>query len=417
MIEPLGQPPKKDPQVRTRVPTLPPTERSRAALGLTAAAAAGKFMLQICASCQTVQYPPRDACSNCLADQLDWRNVSPLGRLVAQTVVRTSTNVYFRERAPWRIGTVALDAGPSVICHLHGDCHKGERVQLLNRLDKAGQGVLIAMPINQTPNAQDDPQWREISCAPKFRRVLITDGRSASGVALAQAFSDAGAQIVFVGEAKTWLPYPHRDALRSIDRVELLPLDVTDSNSVVELAGEIGGKTDILVNNARFIRPGGAIRSASLDFASEAIQTNYLGLMRLAQSFGPAMASRGADGANSATAWVNVLSVYALSNRPELGAYSASNAAAYSLSQCLRAELRASGIRVVNAFTGPTEDEWHQPLPPPKVNQATLARQIVAGLEQGLEDVFIGDLAQDIALRWQANPKVLEIELTQPGFL
>ena len=39
----------------------------------------------------------------------------------AETTIRTSTDVYFRERMPWRIGTVQLDAGPSIVAHLHGD--------------------------------------------------------------------------------------------------------------------------------------------------------------------------------------------------------------------------------------------------------------------------------------------------------
>jgi short-subunit dehydrogenase len=46
--------------------------------------------------------------------------------------------------------------------------------------------------------------------------------------------------------------------------------------------------------------------------------------MRLAQAFGPGMASRTADGVNSAVAFVNILSVHALSADPQYGAFSAS---------------------------------------------------------------------------------------------
>ncbi|MFP3367155.1 SDR family oxidoreductase, partial [Pseudoalteromonas sp. SIMBA_148] len=82
--------------------------------------------------------------------------------------------------------------------------------------------------------------------------------------------------------------------------VQIVPLDVTDTASVAELAGEIGGKTDILVNNARFVRPGGIMDRGDTVFARDEMEVNYLGLMRLAQSFGPAMRGRGADGDNSA---------------------------------------------------------------------------------------------------------------------
>jgi NAD(P)-dependent dehydrogenase (short-subunit alcohol dehydrogenase family)/uncharacterized OB-fold protein len=411
MTKPIAPPPKKNPQKRTRVPSLPSGLRSRAALGLAAAAAEGRFMLQTCAECGSLQYPPRDACATCLSVDLRWRDVDPAGELIAETTVRTSTNVYFRERTPWRIGTVKLDAGPSVMAHIHGDVPRGGKIRIINRLDKSGQGVFFALPEEGSAHMEDDPQLRELAADPKFRRVLITDARNENSVALAKAFSDAGASLVFVGEPEGWRPYPHRAALAAVPNVEIVPLDVTDTRSVTELAGEIGGKTDILVNNARFIRPGGIMDRGDTVFARDEFETNVLGLIRLAQAFGPAMRGRGADGINSAAAWVNILSVYAYSNMPAFGVFSASNAAALSLSQCLRAEMAQGGVRVMNLYTGPTDDEWHQPLPPPKVAPSALGRAIVAGLKDGLEEVYVGDIAKDFIERWRQGPKVLEREM------
>lgn len=416
MTKPIAPPPKKNPQKRTRLPTLPSGLRSRAALGLAAAAAEGRFMLQACEECGVLQYPPRDACSACLSVDLRWRDVDPAGELIAETTVRTSTNVYFRERTPWRIGTVKLDTGPSVMAHVHGDVPRGGRVRIANRLDKSGQGVFFALADEGSVHMEDDPQLRELTANPKFRRVLITDARNENSVALAKAFAEAGASIVFVGEPEGWRPYPHRAVLAAVPNVEIVPLDVTDTRSVAELAGEIGGKTDILVNNARFVRPGGIMDRGDTVFARDEFETNVLGLMRLAQAFGPAMRGRGADGVNSAAAWVNVLSVYAYSNMPAYGVFSASNAAALSLSQCLRAEMAAGGVRVMNLYTGPTEDEWHQPLPPPKVASSALARALIAGLKDGLEEVYVGDVAKDFIERWRQGPKILEREmLAQAG--
>jgi NAD(P)-dependent dehydrogenase (short-subunit alcohol dehydrogenase family) len=142
---------------------------------------------------------------------------------------------------------------------------------------------------------------------------------------------------------------------------------------------------------------------------------NYFGLLRLAQEFGPALKGRSADGATHAAAWVNLLSVYALSNYPPHGTFSASKAAAHSLAQCLRAEMRPAGIRVINVFPGPIEDEWNQNLPPPKVAPAALATAIVKALKEGIEDVYPGDVAQEWLERWRENPKVLERELAAGG--
>jgi NAD(P)-dependent dehydrogenase (short-subunit alcohol dehydrogenase family) len=280
------------------------------------------------------------------------------------------------------------------------------------RLDKAGQGVLVAFPISEESNMSDDPQLREMSCHPRFRKVLVTDGKTAVGQALVRALIGAGAEIVWVGHAQPWQKSAGLEELRAFPQATLLPLDVTDSDSVRELAAEIGGRTDILINNAEMHRTYGIGARVGIDHARAEMDVNYFGLLRLAQEFGPAMRARAADGQANAVAWVNLLSVFALSNFPAHGTFSASKAAAYSLSQCLRAEMRPAGIRVITAFPGPIEDEWNQTLPPPKLTPEALARALVGALDNGIEDVYPGDFAQEWLARWEENPKVLETELS-----
>ncbi|KGF68457.1 short-chain dehydrogenase [Hoeflea sp. BAL378] len=410
----LPPPKKKNPQLRQVVPTLPPQMRSRAALGLTAAAARGAFLLQHCAECGAVQYPPRDACSACLSVELDWRETSRDGRVIAETRIHASPDPYYRERLPWRTGLVQLTAGPTVLCHLHGDIGRGDAVRMDLKLDKAGQGVMIALPATRSADMADDGQLRALTAHPKHRRVLITDIRSPVTRPLIEGLFRAGAAQIFVGESESWRRGSDHAAIAALDRVSVLPLDVSDAASVSRLAAEIGGKTDILINTARHVRPGGVL-GADTVFAREEFEINALGLMRLAQAFGPAMASRTADGVNSSVAFVNLLSVHALSADPHYGAFSASQAAALSISQTLRAEFRASGLRMINVFAGPTDDEWHQPLPPPKVPAAALARSVVEALCEGLEEVFCGDVARDLEARWRSDPKVLERELSGGG--
>jgi short-subunit dehydrogenase len=108
---------------------------------------------------------------------------------------------------------------------------------------------------------------------------------------------------------------------------------------------------------------------------------------------------------------MNILSIFALANFPAQGTFSASKAAAYSLSQCLRAEMQPWGVRVINIFPGPIDDEWNQTLPPPKLSPDALARASVKALQEGIEDVYPGDVAQEWLARWRENPKVLEREL------
>ena len=406
-------PKKKNPVLRTRLPTLPPAARSRIALGLTAAAALGRFELQQCAQCGTVQYPPREACHLCLSTRLKWKEQSGQAELLAATVLHHSNDLFFRERLPWRLGLVKLACGPTVVAHLHADVPPAPaKLRIAARLDRAGQAVLVGLPDKENVNMAEDRQLREFTCDPKHRKVLVTDGKSGVGQALVKALAAAGAELIWVGYAEPWKRFPGFDELQKLPQVTLVPLDVTDSKNVRELAAEIGAKVDILVSNAELHRPHGIANRQGVEAARAEMDVNYFGLLRIAQEFGPAMRARGADGLASAVAWVNLLSIYALANFPPHGTFSASKAAAQSLAQCLRAEMRPAGVRVVNVFPGPIDDEWNQLLPPPKVAPAALASAVVRALREGVEDVYPGDVAQEWLARRRDNPKALERELS-----
>jgi NAD(P)-dependent dehydrogenase (short-subunit alcohol dehydrogenase family)/uncharacterized OB-fold protein len=412
MTRPLTRPPRKNPVLRTRVPNLPPGSRSRVALGLTAAAARGRLELQACRDCGTIQYPPREACRVCLSQRLDWKPQNGVGELLSETTLHHSNELFYRERMPWRLGMVRLDCGPVVVAHLHGDCARApSRVRVLANIDRAGQAALVAIPENDTPNMSDDRQLREMTCDPKFRKVLITDAKNPVGQALVESIVKAGADLVWAGYAEPWKKAPGFERLSSLPQVSLVPLDLTDTRAVKNLAGEIGGRVDILINTADHHRNYGIASRDGVEVARAEMDINYFGLLRLAQEFAPALRSRGADGQSSAVAWVNLLSIFALSNFPPHGTYSASKAAALSLAQCLRAELAPAGVRVINVFPGPIDDEWNQALPPPKIAVTRLAADIVEALRGGAEDVFPGDIARDWLARWRDNPKALEREL------
>lgn len=416
MTMPLMKPKRKNPVLRTRQMNLPPWARGRVALGMTAAAAEGRFELQVCKDCSTVQYPPREACHKCLSPRLQWKPQSGQGTLLATTTLHHSNDLFFRERLPWRMGLVHLDAGPSVIVHLHGEVGEApSRVHVGARLDRAGQAVLIGFPEQGSEHMADDRMLREMTSDPKFRKVLVTDGKTAVGQAMVQALVKAGAEIVWVGHAEPWKKLPGFDDISALKEVTLVPLDLTNGRSVSELAGEIGGKVDIVINTAEVHRTYGIGARRGTDVAKSEMEINYFGYLRLAQEFGPALRARSADGVTHAAAWVNLLSIYALSNFPPHGTFSASKAAALSLAQCQRAEMRPAGIRVINVFPGPIDDEWNQNLPPPKLAPAALASAIVKALKEGVEDVYPGDVAQEWLERWRENPKVLERELAAGG--
>ena len=405
---------RKNPILRTPQPTLPPHTRSRVALGLTAAAARGALELQVCRDCAAVQYPPREVCRACLSSRLVWRPHNGEGELIADTVLHAAQELYFRERLPWRIGMVSLDGGANLVVYVHESVRGTPcRIRVEAALDRAGEAVLLAVPPDGSTDLSADPKLREMTCDPRGRKILVTDGKSAIGQAVVRGLAAAGADTIWVGEAEPWKKIAGAAKLHDLPQVTVVPLDVTDSASVRELAGEIGAKVDILVNTADCHRTLTIGARGALDAAQLEMDVNYFGLLRLAREFAPLLKARAADGPANAVAWVNVLSIFALSNYPPHGTYSASKAAALSLSQALRGDLYAAGVRLINLFPGPVDDEWDQLELPPKLSPNALAAALVAALQGSMEDVYPGEVAQDWLARHHENAKALERELSE----
>jgi uncharacterized OB-fold protein len=132
---------------------LPPSVRSAVALGLTAAAAKGRFELQVCRSCRAVQYPPREACHRCLGSILDWTLQDGAGELISETLLFHSHDEFFRPYLPIRLGLVKLDCGPTAVVYVAdaipaAPAPPSTRVRVSAYLDQAGNAALLAIPAN-----------------------------------------------------------------------------------------------------------------------------------------------------------------------------------------------------------------------------------------------------------------------------
>jgi uncharacterized OB-fold protein len=112
--------------------------------------------LQHCTMCSTAQYPPRELCAVCLADTLEVRETdAEPGEVLAVTLLHHSHDPAFSSRLPICIGLVRLDAGPSAVCFLAGDCEAGMRVSVVSQQDHAGRIVLSASPVADRVAASD----------------------------------------------------------------------------------------------------------------------------------------------------------------------------------------------------------------------------------------------------------------------
>ncbi|WP_394658242.1 SDR family NAD(P)-dependent oxidoreductase [uncultured Novosphingobium sp.] len=378
------KPEKRDPLARKVERHVPPGQRSRAAHALAARAATGRFVLQQCADCQAVTYPPRDVCPQCWGD-LVWQDQPRGATLLAETTIRATTDLYFRQLLPWRIGTVALDAGPTAIAHLSPTLAVGARAEIRLMLDKGGNAALFALAAGETPD-MTDTQWREFVVPVRGSTVLVTDAGHPVGRAVVEALKAADAASIVAGIA------PPATA-PAIDGVRFVSLDLTDTRSVSECLCDIAGPLDIVVNTARFVRPGEGL----LD-QKRALDVGVLGLLRLTQGCGPMLRGR------PSAAFVDVISATALAPDAAYPAFSAAEAARLSLLHSFRHEMRGANARVISLLVGAVDDADHQSVPLPKIAPARIGKGVVEALEQGLETHCIGDTAIEAMQRWSADP-------------
>jgi NAD(P)-dependent dehydrogenase (short-subunit alcohol dehydrogenase family) len=222
------------------------------------------------------------------------------------------------------------------------------------------------------------------------KAVLVTGANRGIGRALVEEALRRGARRVYAAARH---PSVHPDA-----RVTPLTLDVTDAAQIRSAAGEVDS-LDILINNA-----GVALYDDLSDpsVLEHHLAVNLFGLYAVTQAFLPLLT-------RSAGAVVNNLSVNALAPLPLIPAYSVSKAAAFNLTQSLRAVLAASGVSVHAVLTGPTDTDMTKGLDIPKAAPDSVARAIFDGLEQGDDDIFPDPVSQSLAELWQGSPaKVLE---------
>ncbi len=126
--------------------------------------------------------------------------------------------------------------------------------------------------------------------------------------------------------------------------VRAVPLRVDDAEDCVRAAGEIaeltGGGPWGLVNNAGFVQSG-AVEDVTDDLVRAQLETNVVAPIRLARLFLPAMRARGSGRI------VNISSIAGRLATPLMGWYCASKHALEGVTDALRMEVEADGIRVV----------------------------------------------------------------------
>jgi NAD(P)-dependent dehydrogenase (short-subunit alcohol dehydrogenase family) len=221
--------------------------------------------------------------------------------------------------------------------------------------------------------------------------VLVTGANRGIGRSIVVGALNRGAKRVYAAVRKL-------DSAKSLvsefgDRVVPIVLDL-EKPETVSAAAKLASDVTLVINNAGVFTGSGALAEDAIESTEYLVNVNVLGLIRVAQAFAPVLKANG----GGALAQLN--SVASVKTFAAGGAYSASKAASYAITQSLREELAGQGTQVISVHPGPIEtDMYHQSkFELPAEPASVVADALFEALETKSFHVFPDSLAKQF---WQ----------------
>jgi NAD(P)-dependent dehydrogenase (short-subunit alcohol dehydrogenase family) len=221
------------------------------------------------------------------------------------------------------------------------------------------------------------------------KTVLVSGANRGLGRALVDVLLERGASRVYAAARD-----PH--SVRQDPRIVALPLDLTRPDSPGRLAAA-APDVDLLINNA-----GSASFAPALEASPQAVDdemtVNYTGLFAMIRAFTPVLTAR-------AGAMVNVLTLLSYAPAPPMAGYSASKAAAHSLTLSVRPTLARAGVTVHAVYPGGIDTDMLAGIEAPKAAPRGVATAILDGVEASTEDIYPDPTSAQMSDLYARDPK------------
>jgi len=229
--------------------------------------------------------------------------------------------------------------------------------------------------------------------------VLLTGANRGIGKAILEQLIDQGATKVYACARNTDSLAPLIEG--NAEKVVPLELDVTQEAHIQQAAAQ-AGDVNIVINNAGIFNYTAIIAAADTNSARQEMEVNYFGLLNMTRAFAPILKT------NEPGALVNISSIGGLFGIPMLGTYCASKAAVHSLTQSVRGELASQGTLVIGVYPGPIDTDMTKDIDLEKETPTQVAKAILDGIQNGIEDVYPDKVSQETAAQLQADSKAVE---------
>ncbi|MGG6239990.1 SDR family oxidoreductase [Nodosilinea sp. AN01ver1] len=239
------------------------------------------------------------------------------------------------------------------------------------------------------------------------KAALVTGANRGIGKAIAESLLQHGA-------TKVYAAVRNLDSVQPLvatygDRVVPIRFDLAQPETIAQ-AAHTATDVAIVVNNAGVLRKAAPLAEDAIAALQFEIDMNVFGLMRMAQAFAPVLK------ANGGGAFVQLNSVASLKSFADFATYSASKAAAYSITQALREVLGAQGTAVVSVHPGPIATDMAQDAGLAEIAEppALVGEGIVTALKDGKFHLFPDSTAQQLGAAYASfAANVVEANLTE----
>ena len=219
--------------------------------------------------------------------------------------------------------------------------------------------------------------------------ALVTGANRGIGKTLVEALVRAGASKVYAAVRNIESASPLIQDFG--DKVVPISIDLSNPETIKE-AAEVAADSQIIINNAGVLKTAGPLDESAASNMKFEFDVNVYGLLHMAQAFAPVLKKNGGG------AFVQLNSVATIKAFANVGTYSASKAAAYSLTQSLRDDLAKQGTIVVSVHPGPIATDMADQAGLTEVAQpaSVVADAVLAAIVNGDFHVFPDDIAKQI---------------------
>lgn len=239
----------------------------------------------------------------------------------------------------------------------------------------------------------------DLRISPKGRVAFVSEASNEIGRALVLELLEEGALKVYAGVRD--IKSLNDLKLEYKNRLVPVLLDLKNDRSIIKAARMLKD-TQILINNAEICEAEGLFSENALDSLTINISVNVESLLKLTISLIDHLRNK------DCAAIVNIVSILGLASMPVAATYSASKAAAHSITLGMRGELLNTNILVMGVYPAPVHINLAKKINLNKALPHSIARNIILGLENGNEYVFPDIMSKQIAELYLTEPVTVE---------